>query len=117
MAVWAAAVFFWPVNTWPGWQVVPFFDETTVEVLGILNFSILVSAVVNLVNLGADRNWPRAPGAAVASAMGLAVLGCLFSLVVQAITIIRMASGATTGGRRQQTRKTFRIPIRCRSRE
>ncbi|RAN76776.1 hypothetical protein B5P43_21925 [Bacillus sp. SRB_336] len=127
-AILASAVFFWLANIWPGWEVVPFLTPATFEVLGILNASLVVSVIVNLVNIAADNPWVRALGEIITSAIGLVVLarlwtifpfdfdsaafnwvlvarilivlasaGCGISIVVQLVTMVRLAAGTSSG--------------------
>ncbi|GAB2770711.1 hypothetical protein ACXR8F_20595 [Terrabacter sp. AAH1] len=42
------------VNAWPGWEAVPFLTDRTPEVLGIVNASLVVAAVANLLLAAAD---------------------------------------------------------------
>jgi hypothetical protein len=124
-AVLGSAVIFWLVNIWPGWQTVPFLSPATSGVLGIFNASLVISVIVNLVNIAANNPWVRALGEIITSAIGLVVLarlwtivpfdfgsssfnwilvarilivlacaGCGISIVVQLVTISRLALGS-----------------------
>ena|SRR5437773_2709641 len=62
------------VNVWPGWQVVPFLSDDFPKVLGLLNFSIGLGILLNVVYLVTDpRRW-KAAGDLVTTAVGLVVL-------------------------------------------
>lgn len=65
--VWFAA------NVWPGWEAVPFLSDEVPLVLGLVNLSLLATAVVNLVYVAADPPWLTAAGELVLSVISLAV--------------------------------------------
>jgi hypothetical protein len=70
----SGVVMLYLVNVWPGWQVVPFLTARFPQVLGLLNVSLGVGIVLNLVYLVADpRRWKPA-GDLVNAVVGLAVL-------------------------------------------
>ncbi|MFD8496094.1 hypothetical protein [Amycolatopsis sp. NPDC059657] len=56
------------VNGWPGWEAVPFLTGATLQVLGVVNLSLVVSLVTSLLYLGYDPEWFTALG-------GLATVG------------------------------------------
>lgn len=62
------------VNVWPGWDVVPFLDEDTTQVLGWVNASIVAGIASNLVYLFNDSRWVRSLGDIVTMGVGLAAL-------------------------------------------
>ena len=62
------------VNRWPGWEAVPFLTGDTVLVLGLVNASILVTLLANLVYLVRDPPWLRSVGDVVTTAVGLAAM-------------------------------------------
>jgi hypothetical protein len=62
------------VNTWPGWQAVPFLTDDAASVVTLVNLSLWVGIVTNLVYVVADPPWLKALGTAVATAITLAVL-------------------------------------------
>ena len=62
------------VNVAPGWQWVTFLTDDFTEVLGILNASLVVAIVVNLLWVLADPRWFRSLGQVVQSGIGLAVI-------------------------------------------
>ena len=74
VAVVVGAALLYLINVWPGWQVLPFLTEDTRELLGIVNFSLIVGIIVNLVNLLFDATWLKALGDLVTLGIGLAVL-------------------------------------------
>ncbi|MFB9960290.1 hypothetical protein [Agromyces bracchium] len=58
-------------NVWPGWQVLPFLTEETVDVLPWINASLATGVVVNLINLVFDRAWLKALGDLATTSVGL----------------------------------------------
>lgn len=65
------AVLLYLVNVRPGWDAVPFLTEATPLVLGLVNASILVNLVANLVYVVADPPWLTAVGDLVTTGIGL----------------------------------------------
>ena len=61
-------------NVWPGWQVLPFLTDETVEVLPWINASLAVGVVANVVNLIFDRAWLKSFGDIVTTSVGLAAM-------------------------------------------
>ncbi len=68
-------IMLWLVNGWPGWEAVPFLTRDTELVLGLVNATILVTLVANLVYAVADPPRLKAFGD-----LAIAVVG-LFALV------------------------------------
>ena len=66
------AVMLYVVNVWPGWQAVPFLTEGVSLVLGLVNASIAVNLVANLVYLLADPRWLKLLGDVLTTSVGLA---------------------------------------------
>lgn len=62
------------VNAEPGWRVLPFLTEETVQVLGLLNLSLAASIAANAVYLYYDPPWLTAIGDFATTAVGLAML-------------------------------------------
>lgn len=62
------------VNTWPGWEAVPFLTTRTALVIGVVNASIVARLVADLVNLLLDLPRPRALGDVVSLGFGIAAL-------------------------------------------
>lgn len=60
------------VNRWPGWDALPFLTDSTRLVLPLVNASIIVGLVVNLVYLVDDSPWLKALGDLTTTAVGLA---------------------------------------------
>lgn len=65
------AALLFAVNTWPGWDVLPFLTEDTPRVLDAVNASIVVSLAANVVYLAQDMPWLRASGDMVTAAVAL----------------------------------------------
>lgn len=68
------AIIFYAVNVWPGWQAVPFLTDDMSVVLGVVNASIVVNLVANLVYVLADPRWFKALGDVLTTAVGMAAL-------------------------------------------
>lgn len=64
----------WLVNVWPGWEAVPFLTADAAEVIPLLNASLAVGAVSNLVYLLYDPPWLRALGSVATAGLSVAVL-------------------------------------------
>ncbi len=62
------------VNSWPGWQAVPFLTPSTVLVLGAVNASVAVNLAANLLYVVNDTAWFKALGDAVTTSVGLVAL-------------------------------------------
>ena len=69
------AVLLWMVNVQPGWEAVPFLTEDTPRVLPLVNLSIAVGLLTNLVYLLNNGPRMRALGGLITSAVGLAAAG------------------------------------------
>ena len=65
------AVLLYGINVWPGWQAVPFLTEDLRLVLGLVNASIIVSLVANVLFLAKDPPWFKALGDAITTSVGL----------------------------------------------
>ena len=74
VAVLVNAAMLYAVNRWPGWQAVPFLTADTELVLGLVNATIVVNLVANVVYLVRDPRWLTALGDLVTTAVGLAAL-------------------------------------------
>ena len=62
------------INEWPGWQDLSFLTDKTRAVLGLVNFSLAVSVLVNLIYLVYDPVWFKSVGDVITTSVGLAVL-------------------------------------------
>ena len=60
------------VNGWPGWEALPFLTADMSLVVGLVNASIVVNLVANLVYLLRDPLWVKALGDLVTTAVGVA---------------------------------------------
>lgn len=69
-AINAAMVF--AVNVWPGWQALPFLTDETPRVLGLVNLTLVVNLIVNVVYVAHDPPWLKALGDLMTAAVGLA---------------------------------------------
>ncbi|NNU27732.1 hypothetical protein [Isoptericola sediminis] len=59
------------IHGWPGWETVPFLTPETVEVLPLVNASIVVGIAANVVYLVVDPLWLRALGDVMVTVVGL----------------------------------------------
>lgn len=62
------------INSWPGWEALPFLTDDTPAVLGIVNASLIVSMAANLLYVAYDPRWFKALGDVVTTAVGLAAV-------------------------------------------
>ncbi|MCR6492501.1 hypothetical protein [Cellulomonas sp. P24] len=74
VAIAVNAAILYAANVWPGWDAVPFLTSATDQVLGLVNASIVVSIVANVVYLMSDPRWLKALGDVATTAVGLAAL-------------------------------------------
>lgn len=74
VAVLVNAALLYGINAWPGWQAVPFLTEDMRLVTGLINASIVVGLVANVLFLAADPPWFKALGNAVTTSVGLVAL-------------------------------------------
>jgi hypothetical protein len=70
----------WFVTVQPGWRWVPFLTEDFVDVVGLVIFSLIVGATVNLVYLAADPRWLKHLGDAVTAAIACVILARMWAL-------------------------------------
>ena len=66
------AALLWLIHVWPGWDAVPFLTGDFADVLWLIDASLVVSIVLNLVYVIRDPRWLTAAGAVVTSAFGVA---------------------------------------------
>ncbi len=62
------------VNAVPGWRAVPFVTAEAVDVIFLVNLSLIVGIVVNSLNAVFDRRWLRAAGELASSTVALVML-------------------------------------------
>ena len=62
------------INNRPGWDAVPFLTADTLRVLALVNASLVVGLVVDLVQVVRDPPWLVAIGGMTTTAIGIAVL-------------------------------------------
>ncbi len=67
-------VLFFLINASPGWQVVPFLTDDMRQVLGILNLSLIVGVIANVLFVIVDRAWLKALGDLITVSIGVVVL-------------------------------------------
>jgi hypothetical protein len=91
------------VNVWPGWEAVPFLTADTSRVVGVVNATIVVNLVVNVLLLWRDPPWLKALGDAVTTAVGLVAVVRLwqvfpFDLAEGWTTVVRVLLGVAVVG-------------------
>ena len=106
MAVLVNAAILYAVNVWPGWQAVPFLTEDVSLVLRLVNASIMVNLLANVVYVVADPRPLKALGDLLTTSVGLAALlqiwrvfpfdfsGSSFDWAL----VVRIAVGVAIGG-------------------
>ena len=67
-------IMLWLVNGWPGWDAVPFLTRDTELVIGLVNATLVVTLVANLVYAVADPPRLKAFGDLVIAVVGLVAL-------------------------------------------
>lgn len=67
------AVLIWIVNVWPGWEAVPFLTPDAADVIRLVNLSLVLSILTNVVYSVRDPAWVKALGSVVTTAVALAV--------------------------------------------
>jgi hypothetical protein len=65
-------ILLWLIHVWPGWDAVPFLTADFELVLWLVDLSLVVAIVLNLVYLVRDPRWLTAAGAVVTLVVGLA---------------------------------------------
>jgi hypothetical protein len=106
VAVLVNAAVLYAVNMWPGWQALPFLTEDMRLVLGLVNASMLVSIVANMVYFVADPRWLKALGDIVTTAVGIAALVRMWQVFPFDFSgssfdwalVVRVAMGVAIGG-------------------
>lgn len=110
VAVAINAALLYVVNVWPGWQALPFLTEDTGQVLALVDLSLVVGVVANVVYLTYDAPWWKSLGDVVTTGVGMAVLvwvwqvfpfdfdGASFNwaLLVRVVLVVALV-GATIG--------------------
>lgn len=74
IAIVVNAMVLFAANVWPGWEAVPFLTSDAALVMGLVNASLIVSLVVNVVYLFRDPRWVRALGDLLTTSVGLAAM-------------------------------------------
>lgn len=106
VAVLVNAAVLYAVNVWPGWQALPFLTEDMRLVLGLVNASMLVSIVANMVYFVADPRSLKALGDIVTTAVGIAALVRMWQVFPFDFSgssfdwalVVRVAMGVAIGG-------------------
>jgi hypothetical protein len=106
VAVLVNAAILYAVNLWPGWQSLPFLTDDVSLVLGVVNASIMVNLVANMVYVAADPRWMKALGDLLTTSVGLAALLQIWRVFpfdftgssVDWALVLRVAVGVAIGG-------------------
>lgn len=80
VAVLVNLIMLFAINVWPGWQVLPFLTAEITLVLWLINASIAVNVVANLVYLIGDPAWLKALGDMLTTAVGILALARLWQV-------------------------------------
>ncbi|MEV1130307.1 hypothetical protein [Agromyces sp. NPDC049794] len=67
-------VLFLLINAWPTWRALPFLTEATLELIPLVDLSLLAGVVVNVFNLVLDLTWVKAVGEVITSVIALIML-------------------------------------------
>lgn len=74
VAVMVNVALLYGVNRWPGWDAVPFLTAETVDVLDLVNASIVVNLAANVIFLWRDPPRLKAAGDLVSTVVGLVAM-------------------------------------------
>ena len=74
VAIFVNAALIGAVNGWPGWQSVPFLSGEAAQVVTLVNVSLAVGIIVNVLNLVFDHYLVKVIGELSTSAIGAAVI-------------------------------------------
>jgi hypothetical protein len=80
VAILVNVAFAWILNVWPGWQEIPFLTPAAGDVVPLVNFSLTVAVVANLVYLFADGVRVKAFGEMVVGVVNLMVTAVLLEV-------------------------------------
>lgn len=80
VSIGVGAAVLYGANRWPGWDVVPFLTDETPQVLGLVNASLVVGIVLNLIYVAADPPRIRALGDIVTMTIGIVVLARMWQV-------------------------------------
>jgi hypothetical protein len=119
------------LNSWPGWQAIPFLTSDTEQVLWLVNLSLAAGIAANVVYLAYDPPWLKSLGdlattgiglaaairiwqvfpfalssgwsAAVRALLVVAIAGSCIALVVQMVSLARWRTGHSPHGGHMRT--------------
>jgi hypothetical protein len=80
VAVLVNAALLYAINVWPGWEAVPFLTQDMWLVTGLINASIIVNLVANVLFLAQDPPWLKALGDLLTTAVGMVALGRIWQV-------------------------------------
>jgi hypothetical protein len=64
----------------PGWRALPFLTADTVQVIPLVTFSLVVGALVNVLNAASGRRWIHAAGEFVSSTVAVMMLSRIWDV-------------------------------------
>lgn len=88
------AAMLYAINVWPGWDVVPFLTDDTVDVLEVVNASIVATMAANVVYVFRDPPRVKALGDVVTTVVGLVAM-----VVIWRVFPLDLSSGWETVAR------------------
>ncbi len=88
------AAMLYAINVWPGWDVVPFLTDDTVDVLDVVNASIVATLAANVVYVFRDPPRVKALGDVVTTVVGLVAM-----VVIWRVFPLDLSSGWETVAR------------------
>ena len=88
------AAMLYAINVWPGWDVVPFLTDDTVDVLEVVNASIVAAMAANVVYVFRDPPRVKALGDVVTTVVGLVAM-----VVIWRVFPLDLSSGWETVAR------------------
>jgi hypothetical protein len=68
------ALLLYLINVWPGWDILPFLTDDMLQVLGLVNLSLVAGVLANILYVFVDRVWVKALGDLVTLGIGIAVM-------------------------------------------
>jgi hypothetical protein len=73
IAIVCNAALLFVLNSWPGWQAIPFLTGETGQVLWLVNLSLAAGIAINAVYLAYDPPWVKSLGDLATAGIGLAM--------------------------------------------
>jgi uncharacterized membrane protein YesL len=105
IAIAVNAALLYLLNTNPGWEAIPLVTAAADQVIGLVNLSLVVGIVVNIIYLAADPRGLRALGELVTAVVGVVVALRVWQVFPFDVadtdgwrTVIRVALGIAIAG-------------------